>query len=474
MRTVEQAVESPDARTAQWVAWIFVLGASLAAMTPLASIVNLTFPVLALGLAVWLLMNKSPEGFVVFALWLWVLAPEVRRIVDWSTIRHELSPVLMGPALVSAIALPWAVTRSGSVSRRSKQVFTVASIVFLYAGVVGLAQDRLLAVIGDVAQYVPPLILGFYILVYPRDEPTLRSSLLSFAQRALILIGVYGLIQFFTLPPWDAAWMTESSLTTIGPAIPMQFRVFSTLNAPGPMAGVVAALLMLIPASQSHVVSRSFAAVAGFVAIGLSQVRTAWFALVAGVLVLVRSQKFRSGRAAVVALCCAVLALILGGPIVEHIQDRVVETADEGVEDDSLTARLEFQSQIAGAVLTDPVGQGFGATGLASELQEGANEPFRSYDSGFFETLTTFGVIGGVIFLYFVIRELVLALRRSRHYGPTYVAFTAALMSLVATLVFGNPFTSVSGVLLWVSVAMLARPDAAGSRPVPGRVGAYG
>src|SRR5262249_404417 len=51
-----------------------------------------------------------------------------------------------------------------------------------------------------------------------------------------VLVAVYGLVQYMTVPPWDAFWMRHVEMNSIGLPLPLEIRVFSTLNSPGPTA----------------------------------------------------------------------------------------------------------------------------------------------------------------------------------------------------------------------------------------------
>src|SRR6202012_1095047 len=64
----------------------------------------LAYPVLALGIGLWLLLSPRYCSYLAFAIGLWLLSPEVRRIIDWKTTYHDLSPVSLAAPVVSLIA----------------------------------------------------------------------------------------------------------------------------------------------------------------------------------------------------------------------------------------------------------------------------------------------------------------------------------------------------------------------------------
>src|SRR3712207_6929840 len=47
----------------------------------------------------------------------------------------------------------------------------------------------------------------------------------------VLVMGVYGLIQFFFLPPWDRYWMENSPITSFGLPEPLGDRKSTRLNS---------------------------------------------------------------------------------------------------------------------------------------------------------------------------------------------------------------------------------------------------
>lgn len=124
-------------------------------------------------------------------------------------------------------------------------------------------------------------------------------------------VGVYGLIQFFVLPVWDSRWMTASMLTSIGSPEPMQVRVFSTLESPGPAAAYLglAIVLSIARATRSRGGRRLFWITLGLLdlpAFILTGVRSTLLALFLAVVLVL----FLQGRGVARAV-----PLLLGGAL---------------------------------------------------------------------------------------------------------------------------------------------------------------
>ena len=102
------------------------------------------------------------------------------------------------------------------------------------------------------------------------------------------LAGAYALYQFVAIPPWDAEWMRNVEMTSIGLPEPFAVRVFGTLHAPG-----VLAMFLLVPIGtlwlSRPTLSRLPAVCLVSAALLLSQVRAAWIGvMLSGCLLMLR------------------------------------------------------------------------------------------------------------------------------------------------------------------------------------------
>ena len=61
----------------------------------------------------------------------------------------------------------------------------------------------------DLANWVYPLLIGFHIMVNARDYPEYRDVLLS---TFMLVMGLYGVVQYFVMPQWDVLWMIGSDM----------------------------------------------------------------------------------------------------------------------------------------------------------------------------------------------------------------------------------------------------------------------
>ncbi|MDN5763479.1 MAG: O-antigen ligase family protein [Microlunatus sp.] len=424
------------------------------------SLIQIAFPAVMVALAMILLLRRAWYSSLSFTLVTWLLASEVRRFADWHTYFHAVSLISVTPALVSLVALPWALAGRRLVYR---DVATLMAITFIVMGAsfaVGVLRNGVGAALVDVLYLVAPATTGVFVLTVPSDRDRLKAILRYGALVGTAALSAYAILQFLVLPPWDEAWITASEVSNIGLAEPGAFRAFSTLSTTGPLGQVLAVLLLLLIAERRPG-RQVIVFVFGLTALGITLVRAGWIGLALGAVVLLLLGRVKVWRLAA-ALTVMVLAIMtLGGPILERVADRANETATSGTADTSFSARLSFQSEIAPAALSDPVGKGFGATGRGTEFSglAAVDPKFRNFDSGIFETLTRYGSVGGLLLLGALSVAVFGILMRARR-GTTLDATVAAgIFALWAGLIFTDTLRAVYGVLLWSLIGFAGRVD---------------
>ena len=103
-----------------------------------AALMLLAFPVAAVAAAGWLLVTGRHYAYLGFAATMWLVAPGVRRVVDWQSSFHEFSPINAVPAVVSLMAFPWVLRARRRLHRDVAVLFAVAVCVMAYALAVGV------------------------------------------------------------------------------------------------------------------------------------------------------------------------------------------------------------------------------------------------------------------------------------------------------------------------------------------------
>ena len=436
------------------------LGCAVLALLGAGRPVQLAFPVLAVVLAGALLVARKGALYVEFVVWLWLLSPGLRRVVDLDVGWTPISPVMAAAPVATLLCLVPALLGRRRVHALMGGALVLSLAVVAYGAVVGALTVGPGSAAAALLIWLPPLALGLYVATAgPTDRDQLTAVVRRVAIAGCLLLGGYGIVQFLVLPLWDAFWMDNAPINSIGRSEPFEVRVFSTLNAPAPFAAVLGTLLILL--SGCHVKGRVAATVVGVVALGLTLVRTAWLGYAVALLSMLAPGRGRLLRSAAAGVGVPVVALVLlGGPILTAITTRFASTRAEGANDASLTERVTFYSEQLPAVLTNPIGQGLGSVGVATKVgNAGQLGGSGNFDGGVLELLYVFGLPLGLALLAAVVMAVGGAWRAARPLTDLDKAMAAALVGLVVQLPLSNPLTTPTGVLFWLLVGLLARPS---------------
>ena len=437
-----------------------------------APLVELAYPAVALVGAA-LLVRRRPDAYLELVLWIWLLTPGVRRVVDYAGGWTPVSPVMLAPPLVALAAAPVVLRRWHALPRRQARPLLVVTGVIAYAAALGAVRNGIGASVADALLWTSPLALALYVLAHRAHLEALTATLRRVAVPAVLLLGVYGVIQYVAIPPWDAHWMRNAPLASIGSPEPFAVRVFSTLNSPGPF-GSVMAVLLLVAASAGGVTRRGWrqaALVAGLAGLGLSAARTGWLVLLVGVAVVLLLGRARSRAGVVWVFVGLAVFLAVGGPLSTVVVDRVEETRTLS-EDDSFRARTSLYASFGPLVVADPVGAGLGATGVATKVgNEGRLGALGNLDSGLLGAFHTAGLVGGLVYLGVVTFQSLALLRAAWSRGDPEVVVGAAGTAALAVQLLSSALTGVVGLLFWLLWALGAarlRADAEGLVPSHG------
>ncbi len=210
-----------------------------------ARLMQLGYPVMALGVgALWLW--QRPVGYLSYAWWVWFLTPAVRRLLDNETGFTETSLVTVAPYLVSCLAALPVLFNLHRFPRPYRLPFAFIFLGLIYGYGIGVLVSGVFGATFDLLNWISPIILGAYLLVTPHLFEKQRRAVQTTFVWGLLVMGLYGLYQFFVMPAWDAYWMSNAGMGSIGTPFPFEVRVFSTLNSPGPFATVIMAGLLLL------------------------------------------------------------------------------------------------------------------------------------------------------------------------------------------------------------------------------------
>lgn len=451
---------------------LFVSTTVMLVATGYSGLLTLGFPAAATVVGL-LLLFAAPARFVAFALWLWILTPLIRRIVDEQNGWNGQNPILLAPLLVCGVAL-LDIIRVAPRLRRPEAVPFVLALVALAGGIaVGLFISPPALVLYAALSWASPLLLGLHVAIHPEHRPRYHHAILLSLGFGVILLGLYGIAQFLSPTLWDRLWMINSRMDSIGQPFPLRVRVFSTMNAPGPLAQFLSAGLLILLAMRS-----SFkwpGVIAGMMVFLLSLARSAWLGFAVGFIMLaaVATTRIRQSMFWMVALVSLVLLTIGTAPLPpelasmrETIGKRLTTISDLSM-DDSFRARRYLVPAVLADIGEHPLGNGLGATlvgGARGSASSRLADQGLYLDNGVLEVLLVLGWGGGVIFLLSAGGAWWASWRAVRRRGLG-TGYFAAATALLAQVVGGTIFTGVGGAMFWLSVAMAMSCGAARDMP---------
>jgi hypothetical protein len=417
----------------------------------------------AVGLALYL---RRPIGYLQFTLWTWFLAPLVRRLVDYRCGFDDHNLVLLAPFLVSAISGLTLLRERRNVPSARLAPFYLCMAGIFYGFCVGMIRWKLAApdavspgeVIYGLFNWLAPLLLGIHLLIRFESYAEYKAVIQKTFVMAVLLTGCYGLYQYFAPPAWDTFWLehvTDLGSESFGRPEPFAIRIWSTMNAPGTFATVLVVGLLLLFSTRSKL--KAIAAAAGYSALVLTSVRTAWISWVIALAFLARGAQGRQVRSLLLSLALLPLLLsplLLNSEIAAAINERVQSFSH--LEKD---ASLGERSTMYSALLSESAANPFG-NGLSNRQQ------IDGYvlDSGFIQMLFSLGWPGLLLFG----TGLCLTLSRQGERDADLQEFSlvakAVQYSLLFALASGLIFTSIAGVIFWIFSVMRC-PALTASRP---------
>ena len=244
--------------------------------------------------------------------------------------------------------------------------------------------------------------------VHPERHQRYHRAIVRTLGVGVVLIGIYGLAQFVSPAIWDRLWMTNSQMNSIGTPVPFQVRVFSTLNAPGPLAQFLTAALLILLARRTA--WKWPGVVLGMSVLLLSLARSAWLGFVIGFALLLTLAPNRIRRTALTVIAGGTVVLLTLGVVplrgAPEAMRRTVTTRVTSMSDLSMDDSFRARQYLIPAVIADiearPLGSGLGATlvgGARGTASSRLADQGLFLDNGVLEILLVLGWFGGVLFL---------------------------------------------------------------------------
>lgn len=440
-----------------WAAWAAIVGlavfSALCILVGAGGLLRLAFPVAALAVGVFL-YRSYPLHYVGFTWWVWFLTPLLRRLVDYKSGWVDPSPMLLAPYLVTLVCSASLMRYISDPLRRDALPFLLTGVGVLYGFGTGMLQNPPREVVRALLDWLTPVAFGFYLFSNWRSYTQHRRTIERTFLWGVLVIGCYGVVQFFVAPAWDRFWLenvNELMESSFGKPEPYEMRVWSTLHGPAAFANVMMAglLLLLNSAGALHLPATAF----GYIAFLLSSVRAAWLGWGIGVLTLIPFLKPRLQARLILiifvtALCVVPLTMI--GPISEVVTYRLQSFLDLG-NDGSRWERQENYNRWLDKAMTNFVGDGIGWKAKYNDAL---------LDSAVLDLLLSLGWFGSFLYMGGM---LLLVFKLFQGFGSPFDSFPytarAIGLGMMAQLLLGSVMLGLAGMVLWgfLGISLAAR-----------------
>jgi hypothetical protein len=420
-------------------AWMAIIGlilfTALFIVAGAGKVLNIAFPGGALIVGVFLYF-RYPILYIGFSWWIWFLTPLVRRLADYRGSFTDPSPILLAPYLVLLVTL---VTLGKHLPKTNSQgglPFILSFVGLAYAYLVGLIKSSPVQVSIALLEWLVPVLFGFHLFVNWHNYPSYRQNLERIFTWGVLVMGVYGIIQYLVAPDWDGAWLTNTKMISAGSPEPLGIRIWSTMNSPGVFAVFMMVGLLILLNKQG-----TFARVTsiiGYLALLLTLVRGVWIMWLVGLLThlsFINSNLRIRIAIILIILTLGVIPLSTMDPFADTITPRL-ETLFNLESDISANERKNLYSQETESALSNAIGNGM-------EKQE-------VLDSGAIDILLSLGWLGGIFYLGGMLLLILRLFREAIFNQDSFVSICRAISfcSLVG-LIFGRQQIGAPGVILW-------------------------
>jgi len=446
----DSAANHPRTSRVTWFVIVYVLINAFVIFSPLAHAAVVIYPASSFLICLFLI-KRSKAAYAAFACSLWFITPFIRRLAEWRG-GGTLTAVMIAPYVAICVAGLALVPRLSQVLTRRTMplLFALAAVCYgIFVGILHLKFTGLPQAV--IAWVLPPIFALFlfgertgYEAIYKAFERTMVAG--------LFVIGAYGIYQFFLLPEWDAQWMIQSDLQSIGLPEPFQVRVFSTLNSPQVFGAFCAAGLLI--ALRSNLKIRYFAIPVGFISLILSLSRTAWMGLSAGIIyVFCMISNRQRVRIVMAAGCCFAVSLVaLQVPEVKSIVTMRFNSLTDPQHDSSYEARVHDYNTVVQTMIDNPFGHGLSADASSGDQSDPA-EAVVQQDSSITAALFSLGILGTVIFALGLLL-LGFGIFSKQESSSALTGARAMLLSLAIEAPFNNVISGPIAFLLWCCVGL--------------------
>ena len=420
-------------------------------------IVQYAYPAM-ISIAAVMLYRRHPVHWVALMLWVIFLTPEVRRLSDYfNGAFNPGNPIMVAPFAFTGLGALGVVRYHRVLAQRRAMPLMLVVAGAVYGLGVGIVRVGPMPALFGFLIWGSPITIGFHMLIHWRHYAEFRRVISATFRYGSLVMGLYGVYEFVTMPPWDAFWLAGSQMSSEGNPVPFGIRVASTMNSSGAFAVAAMVCVLFLLADKGRV--RAVAACGILLSLMFSSVRTAWGGLVIGLifpfsLFNMRMRLRMIGSLLMLTVVAVPLMSIdqFSGPVLKRFQ-----SIGNLSEDQSFNDRSRFYAQFLDTALTDIAGQGIGSTGAATKMDKSnTGGGYAVFDSGLMEIPFVLGWPGTLMFgggvLWLAARAFACAM--SIHKDRFAASSVGAALALLAMLISANMLTGLGGILFYMGVML--------------------
>jgi len=439
-----------------------VLLATLTLTGP-AVLMRVAFPLVASAVGLIFYLRK-PITYIQFTLWIWILTPCVRRLVDWRFGFQDQNLVLVAPLLVTAIASFTVLYKLKGMNRHLMVPFVLCSggVLFgFFSGIIHLflhmrTQESFMGMLYGLMAWMIPILFAMHIALEWRRREEIARAVSNVYFWSLLLVGLYTLIQYVKPWPWDLYWLDNiqfyiRTASSFGSPTPFHLRVWGTLNSPGTFAAFILCGILLVTFMKTRF--RYFALIPGYLALIIGMVRIIWISWFLGIIlvaIILRSKSaFRMAASVVLTALVILPVLYIINP--DNLSSRFSTLLDIR-SDSSYQDRQNMYTHAFDDVFEQPSGYGLG---------QGSANKINAYvlDSGIIQLLYALGVQGTIFYamgILFALSYTYRVVHLKKHCSNEFVVISGVLFFvLLLNASSGNVFMNFTGLSLWLFIGLL-------------------
>ncbi|HEY9879571.1 MAG TPA: O-antigen ligase domain-containing protein [Leptolyngbyaceae cyanobacterium] len=440
---VAKQTETPGEKQGKALMVVWAVLVALCLLVRAGKLLILIFPAGSVAVGLFLYF-RAPVLYVSFTWWMLFLGALVRKIIDYQS--GYVTPGRWGtPALVvAAISLITLFKYLPRIHKQGGMPFLLSLMALTYAFLNGLVYGRLSAqYIVGAFEWFGPLAFGFHLFAQWRDYPKYRKSIFSTFIGGTLVMGSYGIYQYWVVPEWDRFYLSQLGVTSFGAGLPFDVRIWGTSTSPQEFAAILLAGIILIFSGQGII--RFAAAGTGYLGFLLTMARSGWLGWCVSIVMFMPSLKLQLQMrllTTILVMALVVVPLARMEPFAGVIGERL-QSFTEGKDDRSFEDRQEGYQELSKAATTQFMGLGLGGSPNINTSIGGTDSSIFPllFQLGWFGSLAYVGGIALMLIKAFQIQQL-----RSDAFGS---AARAIALGVFAQFSLNQVFTNVFGFVLW-------------------------